>query len=193
MVLNGAKVVVTVVLLMCIAKVTAQTNPCSNVMSGFKSDFTSCSHYFSCVQQFAFRQQCPDRLLFNQETLKCELAETVRCVPCPATGTHIYRMEDSCRGYVRCNNGNAVQLECELGLWFDEFNLVCDRRDLVTCTNNHDCPIDGNHYISAAGDLSCVRYHFCSNGQQKGIYSCARDLFFNATLGRCVASRRCPQ
>lgn len=192
MVLNGAKLVVTVVFLMFIANISAE-NPCAYVMSGFKNDYTSCSHYFSCVQGFAFRQQCPFGLIFNENNLKCEPEETVKCVPCPPNDTLMYRMKGSCRGYVRCNFGNAVQMQCDLGLWFDEVNLVCDRRELVNCFDDHDCPINGNHYIPAVGDLTCVNYQFCSNGQPKGTYSCARDLFFNVTLGRCVASRRCPQ
>ncbi|CAO1366378.1 unnamed protein product [Diamesa hyperborea] len=194
MVMNGAKVVVAVVLVMCIANVTAQTtNACANVTSGFRNDYTECRNYFSCVQGFEFPQQCANGLHFNVATSRCDLEANARCVPCPATGRLIYRMAGSCRGYVRCNNGNAVRLECDLGLWFNPINQVCERRATVTCPHRHDCPINGDHYIRAEGDLTCLRYQFCSNGLMEGIYSCARDLFFNVALGRCVASARCPQ
>lgn len=195
MVFNGVGIIVVLVALSCIAKVGAQTepNPCLGIRNGFIDDYTSCASYFACVSGFTFPQRCPDPLWFDTRTNFCDFPSNVDCQHCPPTGSLMKRLDNSCRGYVRCNNGNAVKLNCELGLWFNPTNLVCDNRASVDCVNNHDCPANGDTYVGAVGDSTCLRYDFCSNGQLKGSYSCARDLFFNTALGRCVATPNCPQ
>ncbi|CAO1424489.1 unnamed protein product [Diamesa hyperborea] len=118
MVLSGVKSVVAVILLICIAKTSA--NPCAGRESGFVNDFAGCRNYFSCVNGFAFPMLCPAGLYFDEANQTCDL--NVDCIPCPPTGNIFIRSPSSCSSYTICIAGTPLKRECATGLCCSKFN-----------------------------------------------------------------------
>ncbi|KAL8595019.1 hypothetical protein ACOMHN_001998 [Nucella lapillus] len=44
----------------------------------------SCTQFYQCAGMVAYQMACPASLVFSPETLRCEYADDVDCVPCPS-------------------------------------------------------------------------------------------------------------
>ncbi|XP_058122253.1 peritrophin-1-like [Anopheles coustani] len=97
---------------------------------------TDCSRYFICIGGVAQEAQCAPSLLFNPETRRCELEETVECIEgsipspttCPPTGLHIIGNPANCVSYFVCLNGvqSDAPVNCAPGLIFDVTESLCN-------------------------------------------------------------------
>ncbi|CAO1366356.1 unnamed protein product [Diamesa hyperborea] len=189
MALKGVKTIVVAVLLMCIAKVTAnQGNPCAGILLGYKNDFTDCRSYFKCVDEMEYPEQCIlDGQYFDEERQKCVFAGDTVCRSCPETGYLIYRRSDSCSEFTMCENGVASNYRCPPGSYFHEYIRACFSSKKVVC---HICPSTG---VVAVHDRSdCRKYNICNNGEIVGQFDCSDDQFFDRNTRSCVEAKSCP-
>lgn len=186
----SVKTVVAVILLMCIAKTSAEINPCAGRNSGFVNDFSGCRNYFSCVSEIAFPAVCPMGFYFDEVNQKCELEANVVCSQCPPTGIEFIRSPTSCSNYTICVDGTALERECSAGLWFDTKTKKCDLIENVLCEGINNCPSTGVVVVPNVAD--CTQYFICSNGAVVDTRKCATGLFFNRTTLQCVAAAECP-
>ena len=188
MVSSGVKTVVAVILLMCIAKTSA--NPCAGRNSGFVNDFIGCRNYYSCFDGFAIPAVCPMGFYFDEVNQKCDLEANVVCNPCPPTGTVFIRKPTSCSNYTICVSGIALERECSAGLWFNTETNGCDLIANVVCVGINNCPSTGVAVVPNVAD--CTQYLICSNGAIVETRTCASGLFFNRTTLQCVVAATCP-
>lgn len=188
MVLSGVKTGVAVILLMCVAKASA--NPCAGINSGFVNDFSGCRNYFSCVNTIAFPVQCPLGLYFDEENQICDLEANVECARCPPTGTVFTRSPNSCSAYTMCINGSPIDRECATGLWFDIPTNRCALIADVACEGINNCPATG---VAVVPDLTnCQRFITCSNGEVVDNLECGAELWFDSKTLNCVVATECP-
>lgn len=188
MVLKSAKKIVAVVLLMCIA--TAQTNPCFNKDSGFLNDYSGCRNYFTCFEGYTFPQKCKLGLHFNETMQICDLEAAVKCVPCPATGSLVYRELGSCTQHVFCINGVAIKNNCEAGEVFDTNYESCVPEAEFKCDFVNHCPDTG---IGKLPNDSCKTYDLCFNKENKGSITCPNNMWFDQNTTGCVIAEACPE
>ena len=192
MVLKGDKTIVAVVVLLCIAKVAVQANPCFEQPDGVINDYSGCRNYFECVDGLPFSYQCPVGYHFDAVNISCELEEYVKCEQCPAEGTLVYRLEGSCRKFVLCRNGVAKHYECPIDDVFDTNNLLCvSNKDFFCDIGERRCPPTGSWNM--ASYYNCRTYEMCFEGENLGPVFCPpHKKWFDINTGKCVDGLYCP-
>lgn len=185
-----AKVVVIVVLFICFTNVAADANPCFNTDSGFLNDYSGCRNYFTCFQRYTFAQKCELGRHFNETLHFCDLEAAVKCVPCPATGSLVYREAGSCTRHVYCINGVAIRVECEAGQVFNVINESCVPEADFKCDVVNHCPLTG---LTKIPNDTCKTYDLCFNGENLGSVTCPNNKWFDQNTTFCVEVATCPE
>ncbi|XP_017474417.1 PREDICTED: peritrophin-48-like [Rhagoletis zephyria] len=126
---------------------------CISKPYGYKvPDLTDCVGYLLCHGEMVIQQYCPPGQRFNTTLQSCQNG---KCPPCNcdngggdggagidcSTAPNGARFGDSqhCRVFWQCVEGEAVQLFCEIGMWYDRDRYVCNFPALVTnCPANED-------------------------------------------------------
>lgn len=101
--------------------------------STFLKDYSDCKGYIACVNGHSMYGSCPDKLLFNSTTSTCDFSENVQCSSCPRAGVSTFKIEGSCRKYVRCIGGKAEYMECPSNLYYDKTQDGCNLQSQVDC------------------------------------------------------------
>ena len=190
MTLNGSKAVVAIVLFICITNVASDANPCFNTDRGFINDYSGCRNYFSCVDRFTFPVKCNLGQHFNETLQYCGLEAEVTCVPCPATGSLVYREAGSCTRHVYCIDGVAYRNDCDTGQVFNVNNESCVPEADFKCDLVNSCPDTG---IGKLPNDRCKTYDLCFNGENKGSVTCPNNMWFDQNTTMCVATSACPE
>lgn len=107
-----------------------------------------CAKYFICANGHMISHECASGMLFNPQTLKCDIPSRVRC---DDTGTppnsQMPLMPDctgdirffphmwNCNQYYTCVNNIPVLMTCPIGTLWNNRIRTCDGTD-----NNRICP-----------------------------------------------------
>lgn len=102
----------------------------------------SCQHYFDCST--GREGVCPDGLLFNEESQKCDVDHGMGCVLCPKSGEHAFADPRACNYIYYCSNGMRYRLECPKDYRYDEEWGGCRPRHKVQCSVKDICRYQGS-------------------------------------------------
>jgi Chitin binding Peritrophin-A domain len=118
----------------------AMANPCAGNVGVVFVPAVNCDQYYTCVNDEAFPQTCPDGFYFDEGRQMCYFADQVDCGgeatnPCEGQPqwSFVPRPQDGCGAYYRCDDGVGVPLDCPDGLYFDVANQKCNFPELVDC------------------------------------------------------------
>ncbi|XP_057662384.1 chondroitin proteoglycan 2-like [Diorhabda carinulata] len=118
-----------------------------------------CSKYYKCTDGHSSILSCPENMLFNPKTNKCDYMDNVSCnsttphtststitttsTPanptsidpiCPSTeGTTNVVYPDDCSKYYKCTDGHSSILSCPENMLFNPKTNKCDYMDNVSC------------------------------------------------------------
>ncbi|GIY47095.1 protein obstructor-E [Caerostris extrusa] len=111
-------------------------------MDGIFSNPTNCSTFYFCVDGKAYLQECPLRLVFDEQNMKCDHPKVVGCTPpsgtlsilhCPEPDG-IFRHPVNCNTFYLCKQSRIYEYECPIGLIFNYDEKRCDYK------RNFQCP-----------------------------------------------------
>jgi hypothetical protein len=124
---------------------TVLANPCAENTGILFVPAQECDKYYTCVDDQAFPQTCPEGFYFDFEAQMCNPSDEVECNwppvnPCEgmAQWTFVPRPNGGCGAYYRCENGVGVPLDCPDGFYFDVVNQKCNFPELTECDSNGD-------------------------------------------------------
>ncbi|GIY30336.1 protein obstructor-E [Caerostris darwini] len=111
-------------------------------MDGIFSNPANCSTFYFCVDGRAYLQECPLRLVFDEQNMKCDHPKVVGCTPpsgtlsilhCPEPDG-IFRHPVNCNTFYLCKQSRIYEYECPIGLIFNYDEKRCDYK------RNFQCP-----------------------------------------------------
>lgn len=173
----------------------------------------SCPEYYQCIDDVAYRMQCPRGLYFSPDQLRCMYPNEANCVirvpptaPPPVTLTPPTTDPDaptvscsgvtnfnfiaspmSCSNYYQCIDGRAYLLSCPANRHFNEERQTCLTPEMASCI------VRRNDLVSCEGvdngwflrhPTSCSSYFQCINGSPV-LVSCPRGLYFDERIQSC--------
>jgi len=136
---------------------------------GIFGDPEKCNEFYMCHHGHRFEnQECPEPLLFSEETKQCEHPAEVECANKPKyCEDGIYPVPGICNAFYQCSNGIWWDKQyCPDGLLFNPEVDVCDWPENVECDGQKE---DGCY-------ISCRK-----NGQSKLV--CAKKCLFSGNDG----------
>lgn len=209
--------------------VSAQTFNCPEPNGTFE-DAEQCDKYYECYDNVPETVLCPDGLVFDPYSRKrepCDHYFNVDCgnrlklqTPqgpndlCPRlNGFYAHPDAGVCNVFYACVDGVAEEYTCSPGLWFDEYQGVCnwpgetDRRD---CRADHDvnvldngfkCPGESEADAYGVSDphpkyadpSDCAKFYVCLNRVTPREQGCELGLVFNDISGQCDAPENVPE
>uniref|UniRef100_A0A182IYR9 Chitin-binding type-2 domain-containing protein n=2 Tax=Anopheles atroparvus TaxID=41427 RepID=A0A182IYR9_ANOAO len=99
----------------------------------FVADRSKCNYYTACVNRTGTPLICPPGYHFNAEKQLCDHPSQAGCVKCPAAGFVNVAVDGSCKKFIQCFMGNAIDRECPPGLLFDPKLGQCNLEARVKC------------------------------------------------------------
>lgn len=177
-------IVKTLCVLLILAASTS-AGPCEGPHLHFVNDYSGCSRYFSCVDNYPHPLECHDGRYFQPNPAACVPAGSIECARCPAQGVVSFAVPLSCTKYTLCINGNSFDRECSAGTRFDWRVGRCALQETVQCDYLR-CPDEGT--LVVADPTSCRHYLVCVEGQEVARRECADNLKFDRDLGSCSRS-----
>lgn len=159
-------------------------NPCEGRHLEFVNDYSSCRHYFSCVNGIAYRIECPGGRWFYTNPLGCHIAGTVTCDVCPSEGIFSFPKEESCMEYRLCINGQPLEMECAPGTRFSREENRCMLQENVEC-DYLVCPDNERTIVADPSDPTCQQYIVCIDGIEMDRRRCNDNLLFDPVLRSC--------
>merc|ERR1712227_737922 len=136
---------------------------------GIFGDSEKCNEFYMCHNGHRFEnQECPEPLLFSEETNQCEHPAEVECANKPKyCEDGIYPVPGICNAFYQCSNGIWWDKQyCPDGLLFNPEVDVCDWPENVECDGQKE---DGCY-------ISCRK-----SGQSKLV--CAKKCLFSGNDG----------
>lgn len=190
------------------------TVSCLNV-----DDFTllpspvSCSEYYECIDDVAYRLQCPRGYYFSPTELRCAPPSEANCVITPPTlpttpttspgpGVSCEGVDDFvflpspfvCSEYYQCINEVAFRLTCPRGYYFSIDVNTCRPSSEANCfiTPPPTPPTPPTSSCEGRDDFelipsttSCTEYYQCINEVPIRV-ACPRGYYFSPSLLTCV-------
>ncbi|XP_053667866.1 protein obstructor-E-like [Anopheles marshallii] len=177
---------------------TAQTtvDPCVGVVGeDLLPHPNDCTKYFSCYGGKGYEQTCPDGKYFHPREKWCDIPGNVDCVTnnCPPDGIEYLPVPNQCDRYIICVAGEAFEVICSDGLFFDEKLGECNLKNETNCIVN-PCippptdPIDTLPIHPNPGN--CQQYIICLDDEPI-IKDCAPNLFFDPNESKCTIEDNC--
>ncbi|XP_052873519.1 peritrophin-44-like [Anopheles cruzii] len=99
----------------------------------FLPDGKKCNFYTACVNQRATPLVCPSGYHFNVRKQLCDFPSEAGCIKCPAVGFANMAVDGSCKKFVQCFMGTAIDRECPPGLMYDPAYGQCNLDTRVAC------------------------------------------------------------
>uniref|UniRef100_A0A182YIS6 Chitin-binding type-2 domain-containing protein n=1 Tax=Anopheles stephensi TaxID=30069 RepID=A0A182YIS6_ANOST len=167
------------------AKVQTQTTVCQGQPDSFVPHETDCWRYYTCVNQVAFPQECPEPFVFVSATQMCDYGDRNACVSCPATGVANFPVTGSCTQFVQCIEGVQFSRECPTGTQFDQAKGQCNIASAVNCVELN-CPAvdDPQNPVFIPDTSNCQNYFICIGGEGFP-QQCPTGTRFNPALNVC--------
>ncbi|RVE51508.1 hypothetical protein evm_003909 [Chilo suppressalis] len=133
----------------------------------------NCNKFYICANGKPFAQKCPDNLLFNPSTDRCDWPKNVDC------GDRVIPDDES-----REDNESSNE---------DDSDNVCDNGEAAGGDNDDPssapeiCSAEGSNDVLVAHE-NCNQFYICANGKPVP-RSCPSNLLFNPRTDRCDWSK----
>jgi hypothetical protein len=149
-------------------------NPCAGVANNrFVSNKRGCAYYYTCVNETAHENFCPDGFWFNEPKQLCDLPSNVQCIldlpevniTCPDVGIFQIPHPYLCNRFFLCVNGNYEERICPDGEHFSNFDSSCVGKEFAYCFTDHIfCPpiTRANQIEFVPNRRTCRSYYICS-------------------------------
>ncbi|XP_055841522.1 protein obstructor-E [Episyrphus balteatus] len=195
--------------------------------NGEFEDSLQCDKYYSCSDGVATEKICPDGLVFDpliRKINKCDQPFNVDCgdrtelqapksnALCPRkNGFFPHPDETICNVFYNCIDGDATEMKCTVGLWFDDYTGNCvwpDSTGRTGCIeadkkspDGFVCPKDsaktdrsGNSvaHPKYAHPTDCQKFYVCLNGEEPRDLGCQVGEVYNDETERCDAPENVP-
>jgi hypothetical protein len=198
-------------------------------------DVRQCDKYYECYDGIVLPKDpgytlCPDGLVFDPYSRgpndRCDHYFNVDCGDrlelqppkgpndlCPRlNGFYAHPDPAVCNIFYSCVEGNAEEYTCSPGLWFDEYQGVCNwpsETDRKNCQvesqaleSGFRCaassPTDDAFGVSDphpkyADPADCAKFYICLNGVTPREQGCELGLVFNTITGQCDSPDNVPE
>jgi len=196
--------------------------------NGTFEDFKQCDKYYECYDGIAEERLCPDGLVFDPFSRKREPCDHYFNVDCgdrlelqPPKGPNdlcprlngFYAHPDpaTCNIFYACVEGVAEEYTCSPGLWFDEYQGVCnwpsetDRKncnpETETLESGFKCAASSQTDAFGVSDphpkfadpSDCAKFYICLNGVTPREQGCELGLVFNDVTAQCDSPDNVPE
>ncbi|KAM8704988.1 hypothetical protein ACLKA7_009447 [Drosophila subpalustris] len=140
--------------------------------------------YLKCENGSLVEVNCTSGSYFNSTLKTCLVDEDGVCSAIPETcieGEIEEAPEDPC-GYLKCENGSLVEVNCTSGSYFNSTLKICLIDEDGVCSAIPETCIEGE--IQEAPEDPCG-YLKCENGSLVEV-NCTSGSYFNSTLKTCL-------
>lgn len=194
--------------------------------NGTYEDAEQCDKYYECFNGVAETKYCADGLVFDPFSRKREPCDHYFNVDCgdrlklqPPQGPNdlcprlngFYSHPDpaTCNVFYACVDGIAEEYTCSPGLWFDEYNGVCnwpgqtersqcDAEKQQSDVEGFNCPgasaVDAfDPHPKFADPSDCAKFFICLNGVTPRAQGCELGLVYNTNTQQCDAPENVPE
>ena len=179
---------------------------------GLIPSLVSCTEYYQCIDNVAYRVSCPRGYYFSAVLLICTDPGSANCVinpPTPPTtdnpcsGVEDFRSvahPTSCAFFFQCINEASFLVSCPFGRYFDESMEICLDAEMVECGARTRRPstttsvptdptgepdiCDGINEEYVGSSLFCEIFFFCVNGNAYP-NTCQTGFWFDRVLRLC--------
>lgn len=130
----------------CIRSKTGESNPCEgNTGLSYAPHPNDCDKYYLCMAEMKYEVSCPDDLIFDSNSKKCQTRSNSTCnsqqtiskdieSPCAGIqGTTNIAHKSDCSQYYMCMSGAEYSLTCPEGNLFDITTSRCQIASEATC------------------------------------------------------------
>jgi len=214
--------------LLGVAAVSSAQNFICPEPNGTYEDKVYCDKYYECYDGLPEERLCPDGLVFDPFSRKrepCDHYFNVDCGDrlqlqppqgpsdiCPRlNGFYAHPDPNVCNIFYACVDGVGEEYTCSPGLWFDEYQGVCnwpgetDRTNCKAVSESHDsgfvCPDaedpDGlgvtDPHPKYADPADCAKFFVCLNRVTPREQGCELGLVFNALSRQCDSPDNVPE
>jgi Chitin binding Peritrophin-A domain len=187
---------------------------CDGVPDGqFIRSPVACHTFYRCENnEVAETYDCPIGEWFDEERQECNIIDNVECDIGGTTTTTLspggdicenvadgqfVRSPDDCHIFFECNGGEAEEMECPIGEWFDVERQECDLIDNVDCDaggvtttpyptppSTEDICRDMDDYMYVPSPTSCSLFYMCLS-EIPYLISCPPGQWFDFELQGC--------
>ncbi|XP_078670904.1 uncharacterized protein LOC144911022 isoform X2 [Branchiostoma floridae x Branchiostoma belcheri] len=107
---------------------------CNGKPDGSFADPEDCHSYYVCHDGHLYHYSCGE-MYYDPNTGSCIFNEVPNCAQftCDGKPNGNYADPKDCSKYYSCSNGNAIQITCPEGLYYNEKLGVCDYPENVDC------------------------------------------------------------
>jgi len=201
---------------------------CPNTGDGLYADSQQCDKYYDCYDGIPEERLCPDGLVFEPKSRQdepCDHYFNVDCQKrlqlqepkgtsdlCPRlNGLYAHPDPAVCTTFYTCVDGVAQEYHCSPGLWFDDYDGVCNwptETERVGCSNDHQVTGSGFKCPSSPVDNTgltsdphpkypdpedCAKFYICLNGISPRAQGCEVGLVYNTITEQCDAAENVPE